>query len=816
MRKGKAQEKPTKIKGKLVSANSAKTNTRPRLSLNFMISLVFIAIAVWFGFKGYLETRVNTPYDGKKLVALSLDAPDRYWGTYRPGVYFGLKTRDSQSLVTGLMWYFPRMLRYDGSGFRHWCEQGDKLDRYAWLEHDGRTFGVQEIVDNSVSIRTTFVKRPGGYEGGDWTARIAVSPAKEHKGEEISLLFYTAIEEGTKGWIKANLGDYSRLTGTEGNTQGLGSFVVNLNLINGTVEEHSFLATAAPGLHVLKETVLQNLRVATQKGSAEKRVVLAGEQLPLSPEGNKKDPNFIVSQVTGRAPFELEVSYESGSFSNRIDKLTGKNYDEALEKQRLLFSERFESVFKLKSKGYTDDEVAFAKMAFSNLIGSVGYFYGSSQVQSSYTESPVPYWKAPLYTAVPSRSFFPRGFLWDEGFHGLLIAAWDMEIELDIMSHWFDLMNVEGWIPREMILGQEALAKVPEEFVTQINTNANPPTFFLTLDFMLQHKEQELLRHHLPLLDRLYPRLQAWFSWFNVTQVGDLPGTYRWRGRDGTTSRELNPKTLTSGLDDYPRASHPSVAERHVDLRCWIAYAARVLARITETLSYSSTKYHETFQYLSDNNLLNKLHWSPNTQWYSDYGLHTDRVVLRKPAPPPPHKQQQQRSQPPSVELVRVVLEDPSLRFVDTTFGYVSLFPFILQIVEPDSPQLGKILQDLRDPDLLWTKQGLRSLAKTSPIYMKYNTEHDAPYWRGPVWINLNYLTVRAAHYYSNIDGPYRQNARKIYEELRKNLIQNIIKQYRKTGYLWENYDSAEGQGKGSHPFTGWTSLVVLLMAEIY
>ncbi|CAK9824476.1 Mannosyl-oligosaccharide glucosidase GCS1 [Anthophora retusa] len=809
MAKNKAQDKFAKLKNK--STNSKKEGIFSMSILNTSITILCIVIATWFSYKGYLETRVNTPYDIKKLVTASgLDIPDRYWGTYRSGVYFGLKTRDPHSLVTGLMWYFPHLLRQDGSGLRHWCDQGDRLDRYAWMEHDGRTFGVQEIVDSSAILTTTFVKRPGGKHGGDWTARIAVTfkNQKQH-GEEISLLFYTAIEESTKGWIKINLGNEKQLTGVEGNTQGLGSFNINLNVIQGTVEEHSFLATVTSGFNVLKETVLQNLRIASHKGSPKKHIVLAGEQIPLSPDGKKKDANFIVTQITGRIPFEIEVSYESGSFINRDIKLTGQNYDFALEKHRKLYDEKFEKVFKLRSKGYTEEEIKFAKMTLSNMIGSIGYFYGSSQVQSQYTKGPVPYWKAPLYTAVPSRSFFPRGFLWDEGFHGLLIAAWDLEIELDIINHWFDLMNVEGWIPREMILGQEALAVVPEEFVIQVNTNANPPTFFLTLHFILKHKQEEILEKHFHFLDNLYPRLQAWFNWYNTTQTGDIPSTYRWRGRDGTTNKELNPKTLTSGLDDYPRASHPNVDERHVDLRCWIAFAADVMYQISELLSQSSNKYQETYQYLYDNDLLNKLHWSPSTQTYADFGLHTDKVVLRKLTPPP-------RSHVQQLETIRVVLEDPTLRYVDTSFGYVSLFPFILQIIDPNSPQLGKVLQDLTNPDLLWTKYGLRSLAKISPLYMKYNTEHDAPYWRGALWMNLNYLTVRAMYYYSNIKGPYQNEAKKIYQNLRQNLIQNVIRQYKTSGYVWENYGDVHGEGKGSHPFTGWTSLILMLMAEIY
>lgn len=59
---------------------------------------------------------------------------------------------------------------------RHLCEQGDNLDRYGWIEHDGRSFGVQEIFDKFLKLETTFVTKLGGNHGGDWTARIKVEP----------------------------------------------------------------------------------------------------------------------------------------------------------------------------------------------------------------------------------------------------------------------------------------------------------------------------------------------------------------------------------------------------------------------------------------------------------------------------------------------------------------------------------------------------------------------------------------------------------------------------------------------------------------
>lgn len=47
-----------------------------------------------------------------------LDDAEKYWGSYRPGTYFGLKTRDPHSLVMGLMWFSALGLRAGGEGIR--------------------------------------------------------------------------------------------------------------------------------------------------------------------------------------------------------------------------------------------------------------------------------------------------------------------------------------------------------------------------------------------------------------------------------------------------------------------------------------------------------------------------------------------------------------------------------------------------------------------------------------------------------------------------------------------------------------------------
>jgi mannosyl-oligosaccharide glucosidase len=72
---------------------------------------------------------------------------------------------------------------------------------------------------------------------------------------------------------------------------------------------------------------------------------------------------------------------------------------------------------------------------------------------------------AALFTSCPARSRFPRGFLWDEGFHLTLTCQWSKILCMDILTHWFNTMKESGWIPREQIRGEEAESVVPSEFI---------------------------------------------------------------------------------------------------------------------------------------------------------------------------------------------------------------------------------------------------------------------------------------------------------------------------------------------------------------
>ncbi|CAH8362874.1 unnamed protein product [Eruca vesicaria subsp. sativa] len=821
-----------KGKKELLSIGAFKSN------LKILVGLMLLGIAIIYFVINQIIThdlisqkplRVITPFPAPKLMDLSMFQGEHkeslYWGTYRPHVYFGVRARTPESLVGGLMWLGVKDEMYV---MRHFCENSDDLGSFGWREHNGRDFGRQELVENDMVLETSFVKSRGdgfGY-GGDWSVRIHV----KNKGlngdakRSAHLFFYLADEGGSV----LNLGqDALDFQGSSllvsGSREDVGDWQLHLRSQNQLETHYSGFKT--PHIYNLSDLVQRNLALQARKFG----------RLQLS-DTSEDSSNIYIFQISGKLPFTIDIPFvsgikgESSNVEKRLTSLTGLPLSDLLQRKHKEFDAKFTECFKISGE-HDSETLGVGKTAFANMLGGIGYFYGQSKIhvpkstQASIYILLLPdsqdnfllYWPAELYTAVPSRPFFPRGFLWDEGFHQLLIWRWDFRITLDIVGHWLDLLNIDGWIPREQILGAEALSKVPEEFVVQYPSNGNPPTLFLVIRDLIDGIKTEKFTASerdeiLSFLERAYVRLDAWFQWFNTSQTGKERGSYFWHGRDNTTTRELNPKTLSSGLDDYPRASHPSEDERHVDLRCWMYLAADCMHSITELLGkedkLSKEDYNSTAKLLSNFDLLNQMHYDKDHGAYFDFGNHTEKVKLI-------WKEVVSENGHLSRQLVRKTFGKPKLTLVPQV-GYVSFFPFMSRIIPPESPILEKQLDLISNRSILWSDYGLVSLAKTSSMYMKRNTEHDAPYWRGPIWMNMNYMILSSLHHYSKVDGPYSEKARAIYKELRSNLIRNVVRNYYETGYIWEQYDQDKGTGKGTRLFTGWSALTLLIMSEEY
>lgn len=62
-------------------------------------------------------------------------------------------------------------------------------------------------------------------------------------------------------------------------------------------------------------------------------------------------------------------------------------------------------------------------------------------------------------------------------------------------------------------------------------------------------------------------------------------------------------------------------------------------------------------------------------------------------------------------------------------------------------------------------------------------------------------------------EGPFQAKARDLFNRLRKNLVDTVYNSWEETGFAWEQYNPETGKGQRTQHFTGWTSLVVKIMA---
>jgi mannosyl-oligosaccharide glucosidase len=757
-------------------------------------------------------------------------------------------------------------------------------DALSFADHRIEDKGLNAIISSSFVNRRRGESQ-GGWEGDEeeaWTLRVSgavIDPTKDTG--KVSLVFYaaagpeevdetarSAINNGSSGpWGTVRISESQHLSTSglagdcvlDGHAPSVGGgyrVIVREPSLGGlgrgedgtpssssrrrrrtradldrAAVDLSRFHVSAPRVDVEKSFLIDSLLKSKLIESSQARLQSSDESLEgvvttLINEAEVGAPVVLVQRIV-ELPFQMDIvfvmreSRSDSQVSALVEELSSENLDTELSLRRSVFDSKFSRLFEFDRRGYGSRDTDFARTALANILGGIGYFYGSTIVSEGGGETSL---RKPigLLTSTPSRANFPRGFLWDEGFHQLLIQRWDPVLSRACLTSWLGLMDSSGWIPREQVLGVEARARFPnhvKDLMIQDPTVANPPTILMPLRVFaiadaaanvsdekndeynkegrcaadaakscaspssssLSQRVEDNTVAKLFWLDSLDKAVTN-FMWLRETQAGDSDGSFRWRGRTPKLlSPEGYPLTLASGLDDYPRSSVPRDNERHLDLHCWVAWAAGAIAELHRAAGRPAKKFDDMREHLV-----------ASLDGYHKQVIGKDGKTGRGSSP----------------EL----LCDFDGQVSVCHDGYVVVLPLLLGLLENDSPRVGAILDLLESPRALRSPAGVRSLSIASPFYRKGDD-----YWTGSVWMPFNYLTMAALHSkYGAQDGPYRERAAALYASLKSDILSNAQRVFEQTGHLWENYSPDDGSGKSGRQFTGWSALVVLIYADIY
>lgn len=770
------------------------------------------------------------------------------WGPYRSALYFGIRPRLPRSLLSGLMWF--TMSDYQGVGkIRHFYEQHDKMSKANWVSYDPRIGGRQVIDDDECHIKIIidFVKSDDGLS---WGVKVRAKPHRGFENVITSFVWYSglegekkSIEDGEEvvtrsGYFKLenprNVLGYKSNLNFAGMSSELGAFEMEINdgpksnvhptgrgdidpELDPTKAHHYSLTVPDDNVWRARDIFMTMLQESVQQLIEKFGTIdsIPPQNLFILRDLQDFEGNLHFVQKIYQGACEFDIIFNN-ALTPVTEKITFDNLKSKIKQTIKEFDDKFDEKFQLVAP-FTDKKYKkFAKEVLSGLLGGLSYFYGDHLVDretvfdedsfESYELQGKSEGPFELFTLVPSRPFFPRGFLWDEGFHLLPLLNYDSDLVLDIVKSWFNLIDEDGWIAREQILGSELRSRVPAEFVVQSPQIVNPPTLTLVLTHLLDSvmegklgdvnepndidnilkkenlgnfilQNPEVLTNY---TKEVYPKLKSHLDMFRRTQQGYVEefdrGTnkeaYRWRGRTLT-------HCLASGLDDYPRALPADVAELNVDLISWIGIMTRSLKIMAGILDNEEdvAKYQQLESDIIEN--IENLHWSSEDKTYCDVSVN----------------------------------DDDSNIFVCFK-GYVSLFPFLTKLIpEHDVTKLNHIIDLISDPEELWSPYGIRSLSKSDELY---KTGED--YWRSPIWIPINYLILESIQdYYSrskNYMSPeLRDKFVKTYHDLRINVVKNVFEQAEKTGFVWEQYNDETGEAQRAKNFLGWSSLVFVMMS---
>ena len=221
---------------------------------------------------------------------------------------------------------------------------------------------------------------------------------------------------------------------------------------------------------------------------------------------------------------------------------------------------------------------------------------------------------------------------------------------------------------------------------------------------------------------------KAFLLWCNKNRRKSEKELYSWH-----TNPELNNRCDESGMDNSPRFDTESDLFA-IDFSCYMANEARFMKKIADELGDEENSdffdnWHKKIK--SD---INSILWCEEDGFYYDYDIN-----------------------------------NKCLRKVQSVSAFLPVFSGVCE-----EKQCSELVEHLENPDEFGTEFPVPSISKKDEHF-------GTDMWRGPVWINYNYMILKGLEEYG-----YTHQANRIKEKT----LSVINEWYERTGTIYEFYDS--------------------------
>lgn len=230
-------------------------------------------------------------------------------------------------------------------------------------------------------------------------------------------------------------------------------------------------------------------------------------------------------------------------------------------------------------------------------------------------------------------------------------------------------------------------------------------------------------------LDYTYPKLKKNLLWFHQNRDNAKGRLLAWKIQPSPIC-----KGGETGMDNSPRFDqlNPKEAMAAIDLNCFAISEMEYLEKMAQELGKKKDVVFWQRETKIRKDLVNSLLWDEKDHFYYD------------------------------------LKEDGKLNRIKTVASFLPLFAGIA-----DKSQAEYLIKHLKNPEEFWTDFPIPSVSKDEASYCK-------DMWRGPTWINYNFLIIEGLKRYGYYD---------IAACITRKTLKEMARWYKTKGVIFEYYD---------------------------